>query len=136
MRLVSTSLRRPSGSRRTPANSSASVTDVIATSPSRDASQSTTRDSGNGRKISEITFVSRTITRIPPPRDVIAPRDRQIFDSTDILRGSQQSDSDVRPACSLGKDGANLGFHGPTVLLRLRGELLFHGVVETANDDG
>src|SRR5699024_6501705 len=70
------------------------------------------------------------------PRDAIAPRDRQIFDSPDILRGSQQSDSDVRPACSLGKDGANLGCHGPTVLRRLRGEWLLHGVVETATAEG
>ena len=67
MRLVSSSLRRTSGSDRTPANSSASVTEVMATSPSRDASQSTGHGSGNGRKISEITFVRRMINRSPRP---------------------------------------------------------------------
>lgn len=67
MRLFSPSLRRRSGSRRTPANSSASVTEVIATSSVRDSIQFTTRGSGEGRKISELTFVSRTITRSPRP---------------------------------------------------------------------
>src|SRR5699024_12816697 len=67
---------------------------------------------------------------------VIAHRDRKIFDTADVLRRGKQSDSDVRPPCSLGKDGANLCLHRAAVLLRLRGELLFHVVVQTANDDG
>ncbi len=46
---------------------SASVTDVMTTSPDNEAIQSTTRASGDRRKISEMTFVSRMVTPSPPP---------------------------------------------------------------------
>ena len=64
---ANSSLRRPSGSLRTPASSSAKVMEVIATSAVKDSSHSTTRGLGEGRKTSEMTFVSRTIMRSPPP---------------------------------------------------------------------
>lgn len=77
MASASSVLRRPPGRRRTPYCNSAAVIAVIAVSPAgSESSQETTPGSGSGRVSSEMTLVSRMITRGTKERDEGAPNAR------------------------------------------------------------
>lgn len=69
-------------------------------------------------------------------RDAGALMHWEIVDPAGVTVRLHECQTDVGPARSLREDLSDLGLHGAPVFLRLSGELLLHGLVETAYHDG